>query len=54
MTISIIVAISDNNAIGKNGKIPWHLPYDLKYFKQTTTDHYIIMGRKTFDSKVAK
>jgi len=50
MTISIIVAISDNNAIGKNGKIPWHLPADLKYFKETTMGHHIIMGRKTFDS----
>lgn len=50
MNISIIVAISDNNAIGKNGKIPWHLPKDLQYFKQTTTGSHIIMGRKTFDS----
>ncbi len=50
MTISIIVALSENNAIGKNGKIPWHLPNDLKHFKKVTLGHHIIMGRKTFDS----
>jgi len=50
MTISVIVAISENNAIGKNGKVPWHLPNDLKFFKQTTLGSHIIMGRKTFDS----
>jgi len=50
MTISIIVAISENNAIGKNGKIPWHLPNDLQHFKQTTLGSHIIMGRKTYES----
>jgi len=50
MTISIIVAMSENNAIGKNGKIPWHLPNDLKHFKKVTLGHHIIMGRKTYDS----
>lgn len=50
MTISIIVAMSENNAIGKKGKIPWHLPNDLKQFKKVTIGHHIIMGRKTFDS----
>ena len=50
MTISIIVAIGENNAIGKNNQLLWHLPADLKHFKQTTSGHSVIMGRKTFDS----
>jgi dihydrofolate reductase len=50
MTISIIVAIGENNAIGKNNQLLWHMPADLKYFKNKTAGHTIIMGRKTFDS----
>jgi dihydrofolate reductase len=50
MTISIIVAASANNAIGKNNQLIWHLPADLKYFKNLTMGHHIIMGRKTFES----
>jgi dihydrofolate reductase len=50
MNISIIVAISSNNAIGKNNQLLWHLPADLKHFKAITTGHPIIMGRKTYDS----
>ncbi|MFI5163156.1 MAG: dihydrofolate reductase [Sphingobacteriales bacterium] len=50
MTISIIVAIGENNAIGKNNQLLWHMPADLKHFKNTTSGHTIIMGRKTFDS----
>jgi dihydrofolate reductase len=50
MTISIIVAIGENNAIGKNNQLLWHLPADLKYFKNKTAGHSIIMGRKTYDS----
>ncbi|MEN9522072.1 MAG: type 3 dihydrofolate reductase, partial [Bacteroidota bacterium] len=48
MKISIIVATSKNNAIGVNNQLPWHLPADLKYFKQLTTGHVIIMGSNTF------
>ena len=48
--ISIIVAISENNAIGKDNQLLWHLPADLKHFKEITTGHTIIMGRKTYDS----
>ncbi|WP_257667684.1 dihydrofolate reductase [Parapedobacter tibetensis] len=48
--LSIIVAAAENNAIGKDNELLWHLPNDLKFFKQTTTGHPIIMGRKTFDS----
>lgn len=50
MKISIIVAVSENNAIGRNNQLPWHLPNDLKFFKKTTMGHHIIMGRKTFES----
>ena len=48
--LSIIVAVAKNNVIGKDNKLIWHLPEDLKRFKKLTTDHTIIMGRKTFES----
>lgn len=48
--LSIIVAKAKNNVIGKDNKIIWHLPEDLKRFKELTTGHTIIMGRKTFES----
>ena len=48
--LSIIVAKSKNNVIGKNNKLIWHIPDDLKRFKTLTTGHTIIMGRKTFES----
>ncbi len=48
--LSIIVAKASNNVIGKNNALIWHLPEDLKRFKQLTTGHTIIMGRKTFES----
>ncbi len=50
MTISIIVAASTNNVIGKNNKLLWHLPNDLKFFKNTTWAMPVIMGRKTYES----
>lgn len=50
MIISAIVAVAKNNVIGRNNDIPWYLPADLKYFKKTTLNHHIIMGRKSFDS----
>ncbi|MBA2500392.1 MAG: dihydrofolate reductase [Chitinophagaceae bacterium] len=50
MIISIIVAASENNVIGKDNRLPWHLPADLKYFKNTTWALPIIMGRRTFES----
>lgn len=46
----IIVAIARNGVIGRNGRLPWHLPSDLKHFKKTTMDYPIVMGRKTFES----
>jgi dihydrofolate reductase len=45
-----IAAMSLNRVIGAGNKIPWHLPEDFKWFKQTTTGHVIVMGRKTFES----
>ena len=46
----IMAAIAQNNVIGKNNDLIWHLPADLKFFKQTTKGHTLIMGRKTFES----
>lgn len=48
--MNAIVAMASNRVIGKDGKLPWHLPEDLKFFKQTTLGHPILMGRKTFES----
>lgn len=45
-----IVAIAKNFAIGRDGKLPWHYPADLKFFKQTTTGHAIVMGWNTWES----
>lgn len=45
-----IAAMSLNRVIGAGNRIPWHLPDDFKWFKQTTTGHVIVMGRKTFES----
>lgn len=50
MTITLIAAAAENNALGKDNQMIWHLPDDFKRFKQLTTSHYIIMGRKTFES----
>ncbi|SDZ92161.1 dihydrofolate reductase [Pedobacter hartonius] len=50
MIISIMVAIAENHGIGKDNQLLWHLPADLKHFKETTSGHTVIMGRKTFES----
>ena len=50
MKISLIAAVGKNNVIGADGKLPWHLPEDFKWFKAATLNKPIIMGRKTFDS----
>lgn len=50
MRFALIVARGDNGVIGSENQLPWHLPCDLKYFKQTTFGKPIVMGRKTFDS----
>lgn len=49
-TISLIVAASDNSAIGYQGQMPWHLPADLRWFKRTTMGHPVVMGRATWRS----
>ena len=48
--ITIIAAVSENNVLGKNNKLIWHIPNDLKRFKKLTLGHSVIMGRKTFES----
>ena len=48
--LSLIVAIAKNRVIGVNNTLPWHLPEDLKRFRDLTTGHHSIMGRKTYDS----
>lgn len=50
MRIAMIWAMAENRVIGRNNKLPWHLPNDLKYFKKLTTGKPVIMGRKTYDS----
>jgi dihydrofolate reductase len=50
MTLTLIAAVAENNALGKDNQMLWHLPDDFKRFKQLTSGHYIIMGRKTFES----
>lgn len=50
MIKSIIVAVAQNGAIGKNNRLIWRLPNDMKFFKETTMGHHVIMGRKNFDS----
>ena len=48
--LTLIAATSTNNALGKDNQLVWHLPLDFKRFKTLTSEHYIIMGRKTFES----
>lgn len=50
MLLSLIAAASENNVIGKNNDLPWRLPNDMRYFKNTTWGMPVIMGRKTFES----
>ena len=49
-TLELVVAVDEQGGIGKNNQLLWHLPADLKHFKEITTGHPIIMGRKTYDS----
>jgi dihydrofolate reductase len=48
--ITLIAGIAQNNCIGKNGTLPWHIPEDLKHFKELTTNKTVVMGRKTWES----
>lgn len=49
MVVSLIVAVSKNGVIGRDGDLPWHLPIDLRHFKSTTMGHHLIIGRRTWD-----
>lgn len=49
MKLCLIAAVANNDAIGKNGKLPWHIPEELKYFRDTTAGHAIVSGTRTFD-----
>ena len=49
----VVAAVAANGVIGKNGAMPWHYPEDLQHFKQLTTGHPVIMGRRTYESIVA-
>jgi dihydrofolate reductase len=48
--VSIIAAVAENRTIGKNNRLPWHIPDDLAWFKRKTRNHPVIMGRKTFEA----
>lgn len=48
--INIVAAVSKNRVIGNNGKLPWSLPEDMKFFTKTTNSYPVVMGRKTFES----
>ena len=50
MKVSLIVAVAKNGVIGKNDNLIWHLPNDMRFFKETTMGHHVIMGRKNFES----
>ncbi len=54
MTRTIIAAVAQNNVIGSKNDLPWYLPEDLKHFKEITTGHTVIMGRKTYESIIAR
>ena len=50
MTLTAIVAMTPERVIGRDNRLPWHLPEDLRFFKRATSGHPVVMGRKTFDS----
>ena len=49
MIVSLVAAMAENRVIGRNGRLPWHLPDEIKHFKRLTVDHTVVMGRKTFE-----
>lgn len=50
MKVSLVAAVARNGVIGKNNDLPWHLPDDMKFFMNVTKGHYVILGRKNFES----
>ncbi|PRQ02282.1 Dihydrofolate reductase type 3 [Enhygromyxa salina] len=54
MRIALIAAASENDVIGRDNDLPWHLPDDFRHFKRTTRGHHVIMGRRTWESQGSK
>ncbi|WP_318569477.1 dihydrofolate reductase [Salinigranum marinum] len=54
VTFVLVAAVAENRVIGRGGEMPWHLPADLRHFKETTTGHPVVMGRRTYDSIAAQ
>jgi len=52
--IALIAAVADNGVIGRDGEMPWHHPEDLRHFRETTTGHPVILGRKTYERIVER
>ena len=50
MKVSLVAAVASNGVIGRNNDLPWHLPDDMKFFMETTRGHYVILGRKNYES----
>lgn len=50
MTVSLVAAVAENGVIGRAGGLPWHLPDDLRWFKQLTMGHVVVIGRRTYES----
>ena len=51
MRVALIAAVAENGIIGRHNQLPWHLPDEFAYFKQTTEGHHVIMGRRTWESR---
>lgn len=54
LTVALVAAVAENRVIGADGEMPWHYPADLRHFKQTTTGHPVVMGRRTYESIAAR
>lgn len=54
MNISIVVAVSENNVIGKDGKMPWRIPEESMHFKNLTMGHYVLVGRRTYEADIKR
>jgi dihydrofolate reductase len=54
MKVSLVAAVAENNVIGRKNDLPWRLPDDMKFFMETTKGHYVVMGRKNYESLPAR
>jgi dihydrofolate reductase len=50
VTVSLVAAVARDGVIGRDGTVPWHLPEDMRFFRELTTGHAVVMGRRTWDS----